>query len=90
MGSGAQAQGKALAFSGEVDDVTAASHNPGGLVQIERPEVSIVGSYFLRFEQQDVTRPNPGASGMRDPARVLPLSTTTVSKELKKHLISTN
>jgi long-subunit fatty acid transport protein len=39
------------------DDATAASHNPGGLVQLERPEVSVVGSYFVRFEDQDVTRP---------------------------------
>ena len=58
VGSGARAQGKALAFIGVADDATAASHNPGGLVQLERPEVSIVGSYFLRFEQQDVTRPD--------------------------------
>ena len=57
MGSGARAQGKAVAFIGVADDATAASHNPGGLVQLERPEVSIVGSYFLRFEQQDVTQP---------------------------------
>src|SRR2546426_6669235 len=58
VGSGARAQGKALAFIGVADDATAASHNPAGLVQLERPEVSIVGSYFLRFEQQDVTRPD--------------------------------
>src|SRR5215831_15702819 len=58
VGSGARAQGKALAFIGVADDATAASHNPGGLVQLERPEVSIVGSSFLRFERQDVTRPD--------------------------------
>src|SRR5215467_15954288 len=56
VGSGARAVGKGTAFIGVADDATAASHNPGGLVQLERPEVSIVGSYFLRFEQQDVTR----------------------------------
>src|SRR5262245_13558293 len=56
VGSGARAQGQGLAFIGVADDATAASHNPGGLVQLERPEVSIVGSYFLRFEQQDVAR----------------------------------
>lgn len=60
VGSGARAQGKALAFIGVADDTTATSHNPGGLVQIECPEVSILGSYFLRSEQQDVSRPNPG------------------------------
>jgi long-subunit fatty acid transport protein len=57
VGSGARAVGKGVAFIGVADDATAASHNPGGLVQLERPEVSIVGSYFLRLEQQDVTRP---------------------------------
>src|SRR5215468_2662797 len=58
VGSGARAVGKGTAFIGVADDATAASHNPGGLVQLERPEVSFVGSYFLRFERQDVTRPD--------------------------------
>jgi long-subunit fatty acid transport protein len=57
VGSGARAQGQAVAFIGVADDATAASHNPGGLVQLERPEVSIVSSYFVRTESQDVTRP---------------------------------
>lgn len=58
VGSGARAQGQAVAFLGVADDATAASHNPGGLVQLERPEVSIVGSYVIRAEFQDVTRPD--------------------------------
>src|SRR6266704_4846301 len=58
VGSGARAQGKAQAFIGIADDATAASHNPAGLVQLERPEVSIVGYYFLRLELQDITRHN--------------------------------
>jgi long-subunit fatty acid transport protein len=57
VGSGARAAGKGFAFIGVADDATAASHNPGGLVQLERPEVSIVGSYLLNRETQDVTRP---------------------------------
>lgn len=57
VGSGARAQGQGSAFIGIADDATAASHNPGGLVQLERPEVSIVGSYFSRTELQDVTHP---------------------------------
>lgn len=56
VGSGARAAGKAFAFIAVADDATAASHNPGGLVQLERPEVSAVGSYFVRFEWQDVSR----------------------------------
>jgi long-subunit fatty acid transport protein len=57
VGSGARAAGKAFAFIGVADDATAASHNPGGLVQLERPEVSIVGSYLRSQGTQDVTRP---------------------------------
>jgi long-subunit fatty acid transport protein len=57
VGSGARAVGKATAFIAVADDATAASHNPGGLVQLQEPEVSIVGSYFVRSEIQDVTRP---------------------------------
>src|SRR5947207_15565528 len=57
VGSGARAQGKAVAFIGVADDATAASHNPAGLVQLQEPEVSVVGSYFVRLERQDVTQP---------------------------------
>src|SRR5438552_15423890 len=57
VGSGARAVGKGTAFIAVADDATAASHNPGGLAQLERPEVSIVGSYFVRYETQDVFRP---------------------------------
>jgi long-subunit fatty acid transport protein len=58
VGSGARAVGKGTAFIGVADDATAASHNPGGLVQLERPEVSIVGSYFLTLERPDVILPD--------------------------------
>jgi long-subunit fatty acid transport protein len=58
IGSGARAAGKGFAFIAVADDATAASWNPGGLVQLQRPEVSLVGSYYLRVEEQDVTRPN--------------------------------
>lgn len=57
VGSGARAVGKGTAFIGVADDATAASHNPGGLVQLERPEASIVGAYLLTLERPDVTRP---------------------------------
>lgn len=58
VGSGARAVGKGTAFIGIADDATAASHNPGGLVQLERPEVSIVGGYGLTLERPDVTQPD--------------------------------
>ena len=57
VGSGARAQGKAVAFIAVADDATAASHNPAGLVQLQEPEASVVGSYFVRLERQDVTQP---------------------------------
>jgi long-subunit fatty acid transport protein len=50
VGSGARAVGMGGAFIAIADDATAASWNPGGLIQLERPELSIVGSYFLRQE----------------------------------------
>jgi long-subunit fatty acid transport protein len=50
VGSGARAVGMGSAFIAVADDATAASWNPGGLIQLERPELSIVGSYFLRQE----------------------------------------
>jgi hypothetical protein len=50
VGSGARAVGMGGAFIAIADDATAASWNPGGLIQLERPELSIVGSYFIRQE----------------------------------------
>jgi long-subunit fatty acid transport protein len=51
VGSGARAAGMADAFVAIADDATAASWNPAGLVQLESPEISIVGSYNSVFEQ---------------------------------------
>lgn len=50
VGSGARALGMGGAFIGIADDATAASWNPGGLIQLETPEVSVVGAYFQRTE----------------------------------------
>lgn len=50
VGSGARALGMGGAFIAIADDATAASWNPGGLIQLEKPEVSMVGSYFTRSE----------------------------------------
>jgi len=38
------------AFIAIADDATAASWNPAGLIQLERPELSIAGEYFFRKE----------------------------------------
>lgn len=50
VGSGARALGMGGAFIAVADDATAASWNPGGLIQLETPEVSVVGAYNRRTE----------------------------------------
>jgi long-subunit fatty acid transport protein len=51
VGSGARAVGMGGAFIAVADDATAASWNPSGLIQLERPELSIVGEYFYNREE---------------------------------------
>ena len=50
VGSGARALGMGSAFIAIADDATAASWNPGGLTQLERPELSLVYSYKSNTE----------------------------------------
>jgi len=51
VGSGARALGQGGAFTAVADDATAASWNPAGLVQLEKPELSAVGLYYpMRFD----------------------------------------
>jgi len=65
VGSGARAMGMGGAFIAVADDATAASWNPAGLYQLETPEVSIVGTYFDRNEDNDFGT-NPESSGPQD------------------------
>lgn len=51
VGSGARAMGMGGAFIGIADDATAASWNPAGLIQLEKPELSLVGAYYDRREE---------------------------------------
>ncbi len=53
VGSGARALGMGGAFIGIADDATAASWNPGGLVQLKKPEISIVGSFVWKNDNYD-------------------------------------
>ncbi|MCP4112214.1 MAG: hypothetical protein GY749_42945 [Desulfobacteraceae bacterium] len=62
VGSGARALGMGGAFIAVADDATAASWNPGGLIQLGRPEISIVGALVHRREDNDF-RTNPESSG---------------------------
>lgn len=48
VGSGARAMGMGGAFTAVADDATAASWNPAGLIQLEKPELSVVGAYSAR------------------------------------------
>lgn len=51
VGSGARAAGVGNAFIALADDATAASWNPAGLIQLERPELSGVGAFFMRRDE---------------------------------------
>jgi long-subunit fatty acid transport protein len=62
VGSGARALGMGGAFIAIADDATAASWNPGGLIQLEKPEISVVGGYLKRTENNSFGK-NPEASG---------------------------
>jgi len=67
VGSGARAVGMGGAFIGVADDATAASWNPAGLIQLEKPEMSIVGEYFKRTEEfSSGVRPEIGNTGKVD------------------------
>ncbi len=65
VGSGARALGMGGAFIAVADDATAASWNPGGLIQLENPEVSIVGTYVHRAEDNTFGL-QPEANGQQD------------------------
>ncbi len=51
VGSGARAMGQGNAFIAVADDATAASWNPAGLTQLEKPEVSFA---FETIHRQDI------------------------------------
>jgi long-subunit fatty acid transport protein len=69
VGSGARALGMGGAFIAVADDATAASWNPGGLIQLEHPEISVVGAYFYRREDNTFGA-NPEASGEQSASEV--------------------
>ncbi len=53
VGSGARALGMGGAFIAVCDDATAASWNPAGLVQLEKPEMSVVYDYHKNRTDND-------------------------------------
>jgi long-subunit fatty acid transport protein len=68
VGSGARALGMGGAFIAVADDATAASWNPAGLVQLERPEVSVVGEAVTRSED-GFSRNHPETSANQSVSR---------------------
>ncbi|MBT8368271.1 MAG: outer membrane protein transport protein [Deltaproteobacteria bacterium] len=65
------------AFIAVADDATAASWNPAGLVQLEEPEVSVVGAGFIRDEDLDFgTNPEANGTNSVSKARINYLSAT--------------
>lgn len=62
VGSGARALGMGGAFIAVADDATAASWNPGGLIQLERPEISLVLDATHRIERNEFAL-HPEADG---------------------------
>ncbi|CAN2047826.1 long-chain fatty acid transport protein [Candidatus Magnetomoraceae bacterium gMMP-1] len=64
VGSGARALGMGGAFIAVADDATAASWNPGALLQLDYPEVSAVFSGVHRKENNSFGE-SPEASGMK-------------------------
>jgi len=71
VGSGARAAGMADAFVAVADDATAASWNPAGLVQLERPELSIVGELTALEEEFSSSRHRETNSSHHDDAHEL-------------------
>ncbi len=63
VGSGARAIGMGGAFIAVADDATSASWNPGGLIQLKKPEFSVVASLYHRKEDNNFRR-HPEASGL--------------------------
>lgn len=65
VGSGARALGMGGAFIAVADDATAASWNPGGLTQLERPEFSLVLSQKW-FSEDFTSGTHPELNGSFD------------------------
>jgi long-subunit fatty acid transport protein len=88
VGSGARALGMGGAFIAVADDATAASWNPAGLVQLERPEFSIVGDYQYRKEDfSSSSQPEIDTSDSDDATRLNFLSATYPFSLLNRNMV---
>jgi len=88
VGSGARAQGMGGAFIAVADDATAASWNPAGLVQLERPEISMVEDYQYRKEDiSSSSHPEVGTTSTTDETRLNFLSATYPLTLLNRNMV---
>ena len=88
VGSGARAIGMGGAFIGIADDATAASWNPAGLIQLEKPELSIVGAYFKRSEDfTSSMNPEIANTATADDANLNYLSASLPFNFLKRNMV---
>jgi long-subunit fatty acid transport protein len=91
VGSGARAVGMGGAFIAVADDATAASWNPAGLIQLEKPEVSVVGAYFNRREKFSSTvHPEIENTGKMDDGNINYFSATYPFRFHKNMVVSVN
>jgi long-subunit fatty acid transport protein len=88
VGSGARAVGMGGAFIAIADDATAASWNPSGLIQLEKPELSLVGDYFYRSDDfSSETHPESNNEGYDDDLNLNYFSATYPFRALKTNMV---
>lgn len=88
VGSGARALGMGGAFIPVADDATAASWNPGGLIQLEKPEISIVGDWTHRTEDNSYAdNSQNNHAGSIDATRLNYLSASYPFTALERNMI---
>jgi len=91
VGSGARAMGMGGAFIAIADDATAASWNPAGLIQLETPEISVVGAYFSSREDfSSDTHPEINNTGEGDDVNINYFSATYPFRFHKNMVASLN
>jgi len=88
VGSGARATGMGGAFIGVADDATAASWNPAGLIQLEKPEVSIVYATFgWKQDYHPSTHPEINTSNSVDTSGINYASYAYPFKALDRNMV---
>jgi long-subunit fatty acid transport protein len=90
VGSGARAMGMGGAFIAVADDATAASWNPGGLIQVEKPELSIVGTYSARYSRYSGDAPPVDTEATDEETALNYFSATFPFKWHKNMVVSLN